>query len=193
MKTFNCANCSTVVRRFASGVSESGRVFCSHACYSIDKGVRLTGLCPHCGITVSRPNSQIGVRRQIFCSHACYSASNLCGFTNHQGYRVITVGGKQVREHRHVIEQHIGRKLLRDEDVHHINGDKLDNSITNLEILQHRAHSLEHNPVTWDVESVKAKLLKGASAGKIAKEVGVSRQAITQYFRRKGIDISVKG
>src|SRR3990167_10173119 len=134
MKAFNCINCNAVVHRFASTPPKSGRVFCSHSCYSINKGVRLTLACSHCGSTVSRVQSQIGVRGQVFCSHACYSASNLCGFTDRKGYRIITVHGKQVREHRYVVEQHIGRKLIGSEDVHHINGDKLDNSITNLEV-----------------------------------------------------------
>jgi type II secretory pathway component PulL len=37
-------------------------------------------------------------------------------------------------KHRVVMEEHIGRPLLPTETVHHINGDKLDNRIENLEI-----------------------------------------------------------
>lgn len=50
------------------------------------------------------------------------------------GYRRLRFGKKNVLEHRYVMEQHLGRKLLRSESVHHINGDRLDNKLENLEL-----------------------------------------------------------
>ena len=38
------------------------------------------------------------------------------------------------REHRHVMEQHIGRPLRDLETVHHVNGDRSDNRLENLEL-----------------------------------------------------------
>ena len=53
----------------------------------------------------------------------------------HKGYKEFKYGDlRGVKEHRYVYEQHYGIKLLPHQNIHHINGDRLDNRIENLEL-----------------------------------------------------------
>lgn len=57
-------------------------------------------------------------------------ATNPAGYV----YRSVPGGGKDQLEHRFVMEQHLGRTLESHENVHHINGQRADNRIENLEL-----------------------------------------------------------
>lgn len=54
--------------------------------------------------------------------------------------------GLWVYYHRHVASLKLGRWLNSDEIVHHINHNKLDNRVENLEVMSRAQHTSEHNP-----------------------------------------------
>jgi len=63
------------------------------------------------------------------------------GWINQKGYREIIIDGVIRKEHRFVMENHLGRKLLPSEDVHHLNQIKTDNRIKNLQVISHSEHT----------------------------------------------------
>lgn len=84
-------------------------------------------------------------------------------------YRKIRVNGKQMSLHRHVMEQKLGRKLLSDEVVHHINGNKLDNRPENLTVMSASEHSKLENIGKKLTQEHKEKLSKSLLGNKRRK------------------------
>ena len=84
------------------------------------------------------------------------------GYVDRRGYRWIRVDGKNVREHRHVMEMHLGRKLLPTEIVHHLNGVTTDNKVDNLEVMHGGDHMRLHHKGETRPDLTKSRMSRAA-------------------------------
>ncbi len=116
--------------------------YCSKACYGKDKLKQTTVHCGNCGKIFM-------TTRQRFCSRKCAcefrKKHNQPGSWMENGYLVQYTGdGHGIKMHIKIMEEAINRKLRDDECVHHINGDRLDNRLENLQLMTIGEHSQLH-------------------------------------------------
>jgi transcriptional regulator of acetoin/glycerol metabolism len=111
-------------------------------------------------------------------------------------YKTIQVEGKQVRLHRYLMEQKIGRKLSFNEIVHHKNGKIFDNSLENLEIISRGEHIKLHPEVleAWKESNTYKfnnndiiKMYETMSIQKISEYFGVASMTIWYRLKKENI------
>jgi hypothetical protein len=93
--------------------------------------------------TESHCNAIAGARRRHADLHAVGISKKPSGYIEH------TRGNHKGRsQHRVIMELHIGRRLRSDEHVHHKDGNRSNNDISNLELMtasQHMSHHAQEN------------------------------------------------
>lgn len=143
------------------------QIYCGKKCASIStlnklrqqkKFKKRTGKYLDCAICKKQfyaPLNRLNKYKVRFCSKSCTGTDRLNqlwadpDFTRnklialnipHHTYKTLYINGRQVREHRYIMEQFLGRKLLKNEHVHHKDGNGLNNDINNLELLTNSEH-----------------------------------------------------
>lgn len=148
--------------------------YCSRKCFGLGKRLSTEQWVHHC-LQCGKPmppkiNPKTGYNRRTkyLCSSECRSLYRRRDYRSkhpdqgitrqeyNRGYVRIVIPGKgdapsyQTLEHRYVMEEHLGRRLLPEETVHHINGQRNDNRLSNLELF-----SSQHGPGQRVIDKVR--------------------------------------
>ena len=139
---------------------------------------RVALVCAYCGKEFCRTPSQVRDKKNSFCSIACSNKKNgkdrdTRGWYVNGGYVMLHFSGlsdreklmaekivqsskryKVIREHRLVYSLHIGRPVTKDEIIHHKDGNKQNNNISNLELLNRKEHTASHRRVNAEFGSI---------------------------------------
>lgn len=144
----------------------AGRKYCNRECNSnARRAPEIYKVCENCGKEFPAREKNRGISRALhkrFCSGKCMSRfrARTVNGENHyswgggifkdKGYfRRNKYVGNGIRTmpllHREIVEKHLGRKLLPKEVVHHIDGNRSNNNLSNLQVMSWSEHSKLHH------------------------------------------------
>lgn len=161
--------------------------FCSKGCATRGNYERIVlKNCANCGSVIKPREGQSpsSYKRQKFCSSSCSvksTKSGFCfrdgpkhhnwsgGFSKNSNYTTILVGSGIYRPiHIILVEWYLGRRLEKDECVHHCNGNTKDNRLENLELMTRVEHSRVHCHQLHGTEAKRKAVM--SRAGRFKKE-----------------------
>jgi len=172
--SISCSFCGKNITRHKSHVRKKN--FCSTECNSKYR-IRITSIiCQRCGNIF---NVRYSSNKRKYCSVKCKVDNQKI---KESPYNIIIVGNKHVIEHRWVAEQHIGRDIFPDESVHHINGKKRDNHISNLAVINKREHGRLHGIFNIHGKLIKKLISEGNSFEFISNKFGIRSEFISGWF-----------
>ena len=129
--------CEWCEKTFNAPPSQNAR-FCNRKCYDDSRyGIFQ---CTWCHKQFSGYKSHRSKWNNVFCSHKCHMKWMKSDPRNHPSYK----HGRA--SYRKLVEIETGIKLKSCDIIHHKNGDRTDNSISNLQITDRSEHCVIHKP-----------------------------------------------
>ncbi len=106
-------------------------------------------------------------------------------YNNNTGYLQVLIGGRDVFVHRLLIMYHLKRKLTSSEHVHHIDGNILNNVLSNLELTTNSKHTTHHHKRADIVDAALGEMLtQGRRQCDIARYFRCSQQVVNYRVKR---------
>lgn len=168
-QTYICENCGKefFVHDWDSRWRKNDPKYCSTDCYHLAsrnaprRVEEETRTCEQCG----KPFTTKVNSGKRFCSIQCVynnkREAERRPTKGKDGYMYVWFSdGSGMKEHRYIMEQNIGRKLEQNECVHHIDGNRTNNDLSNLQLMTIGEHSKLHR----EKEIAEGKLLFGREA-----------------------------
>ncbi len=163
MKTSICKTCGVSFEPSPKQLNSGGGIYCSRPCQhtgNMNKEAPRMYEVYQQGLSLSQVGKKFGLTRQSVYSDfkrrgyklrakkvLPYLVFDEKKFTlSNTGYYALTYGDRQLMQ-RYVWEFYNG-PILKGFDVHHINHDRTDNRIENLEMISRVQHSKLHHPIT---------------------------------------------
>jgi hypothetical protein len=143
-----------------------------------------------CGCGTITNKGPDGIPRRFVRGHNRRGTGSPEGWLT-QGQRYIRVNGKPRALHRVIMEQRLGRQLSRDEVVHHIDFDPLNNDPDNLAVLSRRDHFLLHvtqqTAEPWTDEEIQSAIdlyRGGMTIDQVSRSLGRSYYATRRQLNK---------
>lgn len=135
----NCSNCGKEFEYRGHHRGRNKHFFCCKECSYAFKSKKIYVPCDWCGELIYKKRTDVSRSQHHFCDTDCYVDFINFGKAGAKNQRVA---GTIV--YRKLAEMKIGRPIRENEEVHHIDGNHVNNSVKNLDIVTVSEHAKIH-------------------------------------------------